>query len=143
MQTMAIDRRKLIMYGFMFLAAIALWRGLDSTDPAIMEQVKKVTASEAKALIDAGAVVVDVRGEGVGNGSHIPGAILIPLDVLAVNLPKLEEYRARQIVVYCNDGAVTGPKATALLNRSGFPLAVNLQSGIEGWRAAGLPTKSS
>jgi rhodanese-related sulfurtransferase len=44
--------------------------------------------------------------------------------------------------VYCNDGSVTGPSATALLNKSGFPLAVNLQSGIEGWRAAGFQTKS-
>lgn len=143
MQTMTTDRRKLMMFGFTLLLAIALWNGLSSTDPALKEQVKQVTVAEAKALIDAGAVVIDVRGAGVGNASHIPGALLIPLDVLAVNLPKLEAYRASQMVVYCNDGAKTGPRATTLLNQSGFPQAVNLQSGIEGWRAAGLPTKSS
>ena len=87
MQTMTTDRRKLMVFGFTFLLAVALWNGLRSTDPAVMEQVKQVTAAEAKVLIDAGAIVLDVRGEGVGNGSHIPGAILIPLVVLAVNLP--------------------------------------------------------
>jgi rhodanese-related sulfurtransferase len=45
----------------------------------------------------------------------------------------------RPIVVYCNDGLVTGPRGTEILNKAGFARAVKLKEGIEGWSAAGYP----
>ena len=142
MQTVTIDRRKLMTLGFVVLIAFAFMNGLQSTSPAVKEKVKEVTAAEAKALIDAGAVVIDVRPGAADSALHIPGAIFIPLEVLSVNLPKIEAYRGRAVVVYCGDGSTSGPSATAQLNRAGFTQAVNLRSGFEGWRAAGLPTKA-
>ena len=102
--------------------------------------VKHASVDEARMLIDAGAMVIDVREPGVSANSHIPGARRIPLEALSASLPQLAADRDRTIVVYCSSGAGRGPRATALLNKAGFSKAVNMATGFEGWRAAGLPT---
>ena len=102
--------------------------------------VKDVTVSEARQLIDAGAVVVDVRDKSVSGSSHIDGALLIPLDALSGRISEIGADKTKPVVVYCNDGTNRGPRGTALLNEAGYTQAVNLKTGIEGWRAANLPT---
>jgi rhodanese-related sulfurtransferase len=102
--------------------------------------VRQASVDEARMLIDAGAMVIDVREPGAAANSHIPGARRIPLEALSASLPQLAADRDRTIVVYCNGGTGRGPRATALLNKAGFSKAVNMESGFEGWRAAGLPT---
>ena len=108
-------------------------------------KVQHVGVSAARELIDAGALVVDVRPRDRYQGRHIPGAIAVPLADLEAALP--EAIRAipkdRSIVVYCNDGLVTGPRGTEILNKAGFARAVNLKEGIEGWSAAGYPVGKS
>jgi rhodanese-related sulfurtransferase len=104
--------------------------------------IKEVSVSEAKALIDSGATVVDVRGPEAYGGRHVPGALSIPLAQLQTGVPaSLSDAKDKSIVVYCNDGVVTGPEGTQLLNSAGYSLAVNLKSGIEGWQSAGLPVQ--
>ena len=105
--------------------------------------VKSVSVEEAKALIDEGALVIDVRVLTASGPSHIPTAQLIPLEMLASYLDKLEAHKTKPIVVYCNEGNGRGPEATSMLNKAGYTQAVNLKSGIEGWRAANLPTQGS
>jgi rhodanese-related sulfurtransferase len=102
--------------------------------------VKHVTTLEAKALIDAGAVVIDVRDRAASDRLHLPGALLIPVEVLAAHLAQLEAAKTKPIVVYCGNGSSLGPQAATILGQAGFTQVVNLQSGLEGWRAAGLPT---
>ena len=102
--------------------------------------VKDVSVSEARELIDAGAVVVDVRDKSVSGSSHINGALLIPLEGLAARMSEVSVDKSAPIVVYCNEGTNRGPRGTALLNEAGYTQAVNLKTGIEGWRAANLPT---
>ncbi len=99
-----------------------------------------VSIPEAIALIDAGALVIDVRES---PKTHLPGALLIPLEALDARLSQLEGAKAQSIVVYCGSGTSRGPKAAQLLTEAGFTRAVNLQPGIEGWRAAGLPVVKS
>ena len=89
-------------------------------------------------MLEAGAISIDVRDKAVAATAHLPGALLIPLEVLQADLPRLEAYKAYPIVVYCGDGTSRGPDAAALLEREGFSKVVNLQHGIEGWRSAGL-----
>jgi rhodanese-related sulfurtransferase len=103
-------------------------------------KVNEVTAPEAKALIDAGAIVIDVRDGAASKRDHLPGAVLFPLELLPARLAQLEYAKAKKVVVYCGNGSTRGPRATSILNNAGFSQAVNLQSGIEGWRKAGLPT---
>ena len=102
--------------------------------------VKDVSVSEARELIAAGAVVVDVRDRSVSGSSHINGALLIPLEGLADRMSEVSVDKSAPIVVYCNEGTSRGPRGTALLNEAGYTQAVNLKTGIEGWRAANLPT---
>lgn len=105
--------------------------------------VTEVDLAEARALIESGALVVDVREQDVSAGSHIPGALLIPLGILARRMSELSIDKTRAVVVYCNEGTSRGPEGMAVLNSAGYANAVNLRSGIEGWRAAGLPTTAS
>jgi rhodanese-related sulfurtransferase len=104
--------------------------------------IKNVSVAQAKAMVDAGALVVDVREEDKFNHRHIPGAVLLPVAVLRLGIPATFAYaRDKPILVYCGDGVTTGPEGTELLNKAGFANAVNMEAGINGWAAAGLPVQ--
>ncbi len=98
--------------------------------------VPEVSVEAADAMRTAGAIMIDVRA---GVGSHIPGALQIPLENLAARLSELEHARNRTIVVYCGEGSTRGPDAVALLNKAGFNDVVNLAPGFAGWKEAGRP----
>lgn len=135
----ALSRKPVNAAVISLLVAIAIAVSIANRPP----KVAQVDLAEAKALIDSGAVVVDVREQEVSAGSHIPGALLIPLGILAQRMSELSIDKARPVVVYCNEGTSRGPEGTAVLNQAGYANAVNLKSGIEGWRAAGLPTTAT
>jgi len=96
-----------------------------------------VSVPEAISLIDAGALVIDVR---YSPSAHLPGALLIPMEVLAARIEKLEIAKTQPIVIYCGNGTARGPEASQILTRAGFTNVVNLGGGIESWRSLGLPT---
>jgi rhodanese-related sulfurtransferase len=138
----AVARRPRNIASFLFLAAVLIlgWQALLKHAETSQFKVNEVTAPQAKALIDAGAIVIDVRDGAASQRDHLPGAVLFPLELLPARLAQLEYAKAKKVVVYCGNGSARGPKATSILNNAGFAHAVNLQSGIEGWRKAGLPT---
>lgn len=104
--------------------------------------VPEVGPSEAKSLIDSGALIVDVRGRKAYEERHLPGAISVPLSELERAIPpSIAQAGDRPIVVYCGDGARSGPVGTKLLNDAGFARAANLKSGLRGWSGAGYPVK--
>jgi rhodanese-related sulfurtransferase len=130
------------IFSILFLVT-ALALGLQSAlryGAASQYNVNEVSALEAKVLIDEGALVIDVRERAASDRNHVPGAMLFPLELLPARLAQLEYAKAKKIVVYCGDGSTRGPQATSILNNAGFAQAVNLRSGFEGWRKAGLPT---
>lgn len=113
-----------------------------SQSPQRHFNIINVNVGEAKALIESGALVIDVREKKQFDYRHIPGAILIPVAVLRSGIPASIAYaKDKPIVVYCGDGVTHGPEGTELLNKAGFKKAVNIQRGIEGWAGAGLPVK--
>ena len=105
-----------------------------------LPEAPAVELREARHLMDKGALVIDVRPSSASTRAHIPGARLVSLDSLQMNVSQLDAERGRSILVYCHDGGRSGPRAVAVLRAAGFSGAVNLAGGIEGWRAAGLPT---
>ena len=121
-------------------SAIAL--GALSSRHASPPDVREISTLEAQALMAAGAVVIDVRDKAVSDRAHLPGALLIPIEVLEARLAKLEVAKSADIVVYCGDGSTLGPRAASTLNRAGYTKAVSLKSGFQGWSAAGLPVAS-
>ncbi len=119
------------------LALLAVFWGFNAPRPSA--PVAEVSIAEAKSMIDAGALVVDVRSQEAYGNRHLPGAILAPLSELRSSIPaSLASAKDKPIVVYCNDGSSTGPDGTRVLNEAGFKAAVNLKSGIEGWQRSGL-----
>ena len=102
--------------------------------------IREVTPGEAKALISEGAVVIDVRDGMTPAHPHLPGALLIPQTAVEAGIATLKLEKTAKIVVYCGDGSTRGPAATEMLNKAGYVNAVNLKSGFEGWKAAGMST---
>lgn len=138
----SIDLRKHAL-GILLVFGCLVWIVNVGNGPTSVGQkynVKEVSARDAKALIDGGALVVDVRGKEQFNAGHIPGAISAPLGELEAAIPAaLEGAQTKSILVNCADGVTTGPEGTAILNKAGYPNAVNLKPGFEGWKGAGYP----
>jgi len=138
MNSLVQDRRSFLT-ALAALAAIVYFAAGGAQAPQRLE-VPQASVAEAKALVDAGAIVVDVRSAEHYARRHLPGAVLLPLDALQAGIPDwLAASKDRPVVVYCNDGAARGPEATALLQSAGFAQAVNLTAGVEGWAKAELP----
>jgi rhodanese-related sulfurtransferase len=125
------------------LAAGALYLFGQSSRRHADFHVKEVLLEEAQALIAAGALVLDVRDRAAYQAKHIAGAVSAPVAVLSAGIPaSLEQARTKAMVVYCGEGTALGPEGTHLLNQAGYPLAVNLKPGLQGWTAAGLPVEA-
>lgn len=141
MNSIALPRHRLFFASLLVFGAVVMYSGNPAKQASF--DTPEVSVPQAIALIDSGALVIDVRERSVSAGSHLPGALLIPLEVVAAHLSKMELSKAQTIVVYCNQGAGRGPAAVQALAEAGFTNAVNLQVGIEGWRGAGMPTAKS
>lgn len=103
--------------------------------------VKNFSVAETADLLarDTTVVLIDVRTveEWNGESGHLRGAHLIPLTDLEKRLSEFDQYRTRQLVMYCRSGNRSG-KAARLLMDHGFD-AINMSGGIRQWLAAGYP----
>ena len=135
MQALAIGRNWRAGLAWSVLLLAVLWYAGRPGDTRVYK-VTHVSLAETIALIDAGALVVDVRE---APHTTLPGAMMIPVEVLAARLANMEVAKTQPIVVYCGEGSNLGPRAADALSQAGYTQVVNLQSGIEGWRRAGLP----
>ena len=121
--------------------AVVYWL---ANDRSSRYDIREVDVAQGKAMVDAGAVIVDARAADKFAYRHLPGAITLPLAALRLGIPvSFTAAKDARTLVYCGDGLTIGPEATSLLNRAGYVNAVNLKPGIEGWAAAGLPIQQS
>jgi rhodanese-related sulfurtransferase len=102
------------------------------------ETARVVSREEAKALLEGGAQLVDVRVDHEWDAGHIPGAMHLPLEELAERSDELDP--DRPVVLYCRGGTRSSMAAEAL-EGAGFD-AVKLSEGIVGWEEAGLELDS-
>jgi rhodanese-related sulfurtransferase len=97
-----------------------------------------VTPDEAVSLVDAGALLLDVREQDEWDAGHVAGATHLPMSRLG------QEYQTlpadRRIVCICHVGARSAAVADALRG-AGWD-AVNLAGGMVAWERAGLPVVS-
>jgi len=102
-------------------------------DPSFDAHVRRVDATAAAALIDEGAVVLDVRtpDEFTGLG-HIPGALLLPVQLVPCAPAVLRDPDAPVLV--CCEHAVRSRTATRLLAQAGFTRVHELAGGMAGWQ---------
>lgn len=94
-----------------------------------------VSAGQAAAMADDGAVILDVREPHEWQAGHAPKARHIPLGQLARRAGELP--RGRAVITVCRSGARSA-RAAALLARDGREVS-NLAGGMHAWARAGLP----
>ncbi|GGL10348.1 rhodanese-like domain-containing protein [Mangrovihabitans endophyticus] len=94
-----------------------------------------VAPAAVGALLDAGAVLVDVREPDEWRAGHAPKARHIPLGQLPGRAKELPV--GRPLVTVCRSGARSARAAT-MLAADGFEVH-NVTGGMRAWAAAGLP----
>ena len=98
------------------------------------ESVPEVEADEGRALVDAGAALLDVREVDEWQAGHAPDAQFIPLSELEARVGELAA--DRRIVAVCRSGA-RSERATRFLRAQGYDV-VNMTGGMRAWAAAGF-----
>jgi rhodanese-related sulfurtransferase len=96
----------------------------------------KISAEEAKRLIDQGAVLIDIRGPHEHAGERIPGAQNRPLGQ-AMSLET-----SGPIVFHCKSGQRTAANAPSLAQLANCEAYI-LDGGIDAWKRAGLPVEGN
>lgn len=96
----------------------------------------EVSVSQASALRDAGAFVLDVRQPNEWVAGHIPDATLIPLGELANRVAEVPHDRT--VVVVCHSGNRSA-QGRDILRQAGFSTVTSMAGGMTAWSAAGLP----
>jgi rhodanese-related sulfurtransferase len=78
--------------------------------------------ADYKALMQNGAVIVDVRTKGEYQGGHIKGSINIPLQNLNSNLSRLKKDKP---VITCCASGMRSASAKSILKSNGFTEVYN------------------
>jgi rhodanese-related sulfurtransferase len=105
--------------------------------------VETVTAQGAARLLSetpAHIEIIDVRDPDEYAAGHIPGARLVPLDVLRAD-PDAALSRDAPLVFVCASGN-RSLSAAKLAERFGYAQIYNLDGGTRAWARAGLPIES-
>ena len=89
-------------------------------------------------VAESNIVYVDVRTPEEYASGHVEGAILIPHTEMAQRYTELEQYRDKEIVVYCRSGRRSGI-AKGILEDEGFDNVTN-GGGFSELQAQGVPT---
>ncbi len=85
------------------------------TDTGLSEY-KKISAEEAKALIDGGnTVILDVRTQEEYNGGHIKDAVLLPNTDISEKAGTVLPDKSAKILVYCRSGNRSASAAKELI----------------------------
>ncbi|HEU4401140.1 MAG TPA: rhodanese-like domain-containing protein [Candidatus Polarisedimenticolia bacterium] len=104
-----------------------------TTDGAKREP-RSLEPEEAERLVGEGKVrLLDVRTpDEYATLGHIPGAILLPLDLIPV-APATMPRDGAPILVYCEHG-IRSAQAAQFLSQAGFTNVMNLAGGLSRWR---------
>jgi len=100
---------------------------------------RDIDCAEASRMLssDNPPAIVDVRtpAEFTGELGHIPGARLVPLNLLGDSLGVLSQYKERDLILVCRTGRRSGIAARELA-KVGFARVYNLQGGMVQWNHA-------
>lgn len=111
-------------------------------------KLQRVTAAEAPAAIEAGALLLDIRADFQRDlDGVVPGAVFIPRNVVEWRCDPASRWRdarvsdpRRRLIVMCHEGYQSSLVA-ATLQELGLPHATDLVGGFGAWQAAGLPVE--
>jgi len=103
--------------------------------------LKAISAQELKAMLDKGAMALDVRPGSEFVAGHVPGSVSIPLSgQFASWAGAVLGLSSRPVLIAANGEQIS--EARTRLARIGIEdVAGYLESGVEGWQKAGLPVE--
>jgi len=107
----------------------------------LRRKAKGLTSVEPQAavkLINADAIVIDLRSAEAFARGHIVNARNIPFDELEANREKIGKWGAKPILAVCDAGLNAG-RAADTLRKSGLESVYALKGGITAWTQANLP----
>lgn len=93
---------------------------------------------DAVRLVNAGALVVDVRDQNAYEAGHIIDARSIPAAELGNKAESLKKFKEKPVVVYCDNG-FGAANAVKALRSLGFTKVVSLRGGLQSWLQENLP----
>jgi rhodanese-related sulfurtransferase len=99
--------------------------------------VPAVTAQEAAAMVEDGALLLDIRELKEWKMLRIPGADFKPMSEIQDWFEDLP--RDVDIILQCRSGQRSGQATQALISQAGFDRVFNLTGGIIAWHSANLP----
>jgi len=121
---------------------VASGRGFDSSRSVLVQEGDQViSAREAEARRQSGALFLDARPLDFWKMNRIPGALPLPEDTFDDAFPAVEDRLRKNgdIVVYCSGyGCEASLVVARRLRERGFP-AVVLDEGLPAWEDAGYP----
>lgn len=101
---------------------------------AARANITVLDASRAQALLDAGAICLDVREPAEFAVGHLPNAVHVPrgvLEFMVDNHPALQQ-RDATMLVYCKNGG-RSTLACDTLQKMGFTQVNMLTGGFDNW----------
>lgn len=101
---------------------------------AAKSRIKEVSAAEAKALIDQGYVVLDIRDLDEFEQGHIDNAVHISRGRLEAKISEVIPDKNTPIVCHCAGGN-RGALAADTLQIMGYRNVVNLEGGLTAFNA--------
>jgi rhodanese-related sulfurtransferase len=103
-----------------------------------------ISRDDLKAAIEADTVtVVDALGGEYYAAQHLPGAIPLVADDVAVRAGELLPDKNAAIVTYCSNAQCPNSERVAtLLRGAGYTNVRKYRDGIQDWLEAGLPVEA-
>ncbi len=104
------------------------------TDSSVVKRVPPDTVQALLAKKDSlGLLLLDVRTPEEFMQGHIPGAKLIPVQVLEQEIKQIEAYKDKPVIVYCRSGN-RSRTASRILAKHGFKIIYDMDGGIRQWK---------
>ena len=113
-------------------------------------RIERLSAAEAHAEAEDGALVVDIRSDtSRARDGVVPGSLHVPRTVLEWRFAPDSDWRSpyavgtdERVIVLCDHG-FSSVFAAASLADLGFTRAADVVGGFVAWRDAGLPTAAA
>jgi sulfur-carrier protein adenylyltransferase/sulfurtransferase len=96
--------------------------------------IDEISATELKKRLDAGddIILLDVRESHELDICSLNYTVHIPMGELTFKVNSLDQFKDKDIAVYCRSG-VRSERAAMFLKDSGFKTVYNLRGGILAW----------
>lgn len=102
-----------------------------------MTSLNTISPVAAAALVEDGALLVDIREASERQSGVIPNAAHAPLSALSIcDIPVAP---GKPVIFHCKSGGRTGLNAAALAGKVSGCETYLLEGGIDAWRSQGLP----